>query len=51
VADVHTPKHLIPLRTSVRRKHAGELILLFQAIDQRFDTDYVNVSTPRGRWH
>lgn len=36
VGQVRTPEHLVPLRTSVRQHHAGQLRAVHAALDQRF---------------
>jgi hypothetical protein len=36
VGQVWTPEHLVPLRTSVRQNHGGQLRAVHAALDQRF---------------
>jgi hypothetical protein len=47
IGQVHTPEHLIPLRTKVRDEYGAQLVAIFHALDETFgttgaSTDYVN---------
>lgn len=46
VSSVHTPDHLVPLRTMVRERHRAELLAVHAALEERFDRtsdDFLNV--------